>query len=244
MKMLFIIFCVSIIATTAFGQGEVSFINSSATLVRTNAIGAGGTAGPTATNRGGFYYAVFTAPPTVTSLSPLDLLTPTWTFTGLYGTNLAFSTGGRLNGGLDAIVPTGWPAGVTNSFVVVGWSANVSGKDWSSVAAQLAGASFHNGVWSGTNWLLSSSDGFFGISALGFGVAGPPGGIVPPFSLFGPAPNLLGTPISTGFDLFVIIAPEPSTWALAGIGATLLLVARYRCRRSRNRNSGGSPGTL
>jgi len=215
----------------AFSQGVVNFFNTLTTLVRTNAAGIGGAAGNTAPSPGGFYYAVFTAPPTVTSLSPADLLTPTWTFTGLYGSNIPTSTGGRLSGGLDAIVPTGWPAGVTNSFVVVGWSANVSGKDWSLVAAQLTGASFQNGVWTGPNWSPSSQGGFFGTSAVGFGVASLPGSALPAFSLFGTTPNAQGTPIG-GFDLFVVNVPEPSTLLLAGIAtAALSLLCKRKSRR-------------
>jgi len=230
-------------AIAAFGQGEITFLNSTLTFVRTNATGLGGTAGNTAPNLGGFAYAVFTAAPTVTTLAPLDLLTPAWTFTGLYATNVPFSTGGRLFGGFNVPVPTGWPPGVTNSFAVAGWSANVSGNDWNLVAAQLAGATFQNGVWTGPNWSLSSDRGFFGVSSVGFGVSGSPGNDLPTFNLFGTASSALGTPIQ-GFDLFVVNAPEPSTWALAGMGATFLMTVRFRCRRRRKRSSGGSPGTL
>src|SRR5258708_5725084 len=80
-------------APPAFGQGQVDFFNTSTTLVRTNSIGLGGGAGITSASPNGFAYGLFIAPSTVTSLSPLDLLTATWTFTGVYASN---TIGGRL----------------------------------------------------------------------------------------------------------------------------------------------------
>src|SRR5438132_591885 len=82
----------------AFAQGIVDFVNTGATLVRTNAIGTGRGAGYTSPAPYGFYYGLFIAPSTVNSLSASDLLTATWTFTGLYGTNTVATTGGRLSG--------------------------------------------------------------------------------------------------------------------------------------------------
>jgi hypothetical protein len=216
------------------GQGMITFLNFSnqyaSTLVRTNSTGLGGGAGNTAPSIGGFEYGLFIAPSTVTSLSPLDLLTPPWTFTGVYATNTTAATGGRLNGGIDIRVAA-WD-GVTNSYVVAGWSANIALDNWSAVAAQLAGASFTNGVWSGPNWLGSSQGGFFGVSARAYGQAPDISSTLPPYDLFGSAPAGLGVPISTGFDLYVI-SPEPSIPRLAGVGLAVyfLWVTRLRLRR-------------
>jgi len=224
-------FALNVLATSLLAQGTVNFLNSPATLIRTNALASGGTIGPTATNLGGFYYGVFTAPSTVTSLSPSDLLTPTWTFTGLYGSNRPTSTGGRLvGGGFGVTVPTGWAEFETRSFVVAGWSANVALPDWTAVQVQLTGTSFNNGIWSGPNWSPSSAGGFFGVSAVGVGTAYPGVGYfdLPIFTLFGTTQVLEGTPIP-GFDLFVVNAPEPSTWTLAAFGIVALLASRA-CR--------------
>src|SRR2546423_978845 len=133
----------------ALCQGEVGFLNTSTTLVQTNSVGIGGTVGNTSSSVNGFFYGLFIAPSTVSSLSPSDLLTATWTFTGVYATNTSATSGGRLSGGADVLVP-GWN-GTSNAYAVIGWSANVAGKNWSAVAAQLSGAAFNNGVWSGPN---------------------------------------------------------------------------------------------
>jgi len=49
-------------------QGTITVANGSYAFARTNAIGMGGTVGNTAPALGGFYYAVFTASSTVTSI--------------------------------------------------------------------------------------------------------------------------------------------------------------------------------
>ena len=100
-----------------FAQGTVNFVNTSTTLVRTNALFYGGPAGNISSNLGGYVFALLTAPSTVTSLSPSaqELLTSTWTFTGLYATNTAATAGGRLSGGSPATTQQGWAPGATNS---------------------------------------------------------------------------------------------------------------------------------
>jgi hypothetical protein len=201
-------------------QGSINFINGTPTAVRTNSFGLGGTAGPTAPTVAGFYYGLFIAQSTVTSLSPLDLLTPTWTFTGVYATNSAGP--GVLYGGTSVPVP-GWDD-TTNSFVVAGWSAAVAQADWNSVSQQLAGAILTNGVWYGPNWLPGPGQGFFGVSVVGFGEAPGPTAGRGPFTLFGLVPTPQGTPVP-GFDLFAISTPEPSALALL-VSAGLALLAR------------------
>src|SRR2546430_14800775 len=121
MKRLAVTLCLSAVAVGAFAQGTVNFVNTSTTLFRTNSTGIGGTAGSTANVGGQFYYAVFTAPSTVTSANASDLLTSTWTFDGIYGTNIAAA--GRLSGGNGVATAQGWAPGATNSFLVAGWSA-------------------------------------------------------------------------------------------------------------------------
>jgi len=233
MKKLVVTFSLVALATAVYAQGTVDFLNSTTTRVQTNSVGMGGTAGTTALAANGFYYALLTAPSSVTSASGLDLLTPTWTFTGNYGTNTAGSGGGRLvGGGLNTTTLGAWPAGVTNRYVLAGWSANVAGSDWNSVKAQLTGGSFAGGVWTWPNGGLTAHGGFYGISdvtaSTAFGSAGGGTDALPSHPLFGPSPIGSGTPIPTGFTLFVIQVPEPSTLALAGLGAAALLLIRRR----------------
>jgi len=227
MKRLALTLCLSAFAVGAFAQGTINFLNGTTTFVRTNASGAGGNANNTSILPNGFYFAVFTAPSTVTSATALDLLSASWTFNGIYGTNTIATTGGRFSGGGNVATTTGWAPGNTNSFMVAGWSANL-GHDWAEIRNQLTGATFSGGVWSGPNWQQNANE-FFGVSGVGFGAAGGGASGLPAFSLFGSTATAQGTPISSGFDLFTVSAvPEPSTFALAGLGAAALVIFRRR----------------
>jgi len=240
MKKLAATLCLSALATAVFAQGTVNFVNSATTFIRTNAVAsasAGGTAGNTSggTGTGGTWvYGVFTAASTVTSLSPSlqELLSGSWTFTGLYGTNTTLTTGGRVNGGNGVATTTGWDAGVTNSFAIVGWSSNVGGQNWNAVRSQLQGATFSGGAWN--NWDSAhsnpalSGNAFFGASAVSFGAAGGGTGGLGAFSLFGTGPNGQGNPLTSGFDLFIVNVPEPTSFALLGLGTAAMLIFRRR----------------
>jgi hypothetical protein len=234
MKKLAVTLCLSALATAVFAQGSINIANSTSTFLRTNAIATGGTAGNTgggAGTGGNFVYGIFTANSTVTSLTPSlqELLSPAWTFTGVYGTNTTISTGGRLSGGSPNTL-AGWPAGTTNSFVVVGWSSNIGGQNWNAVAAQLAGATLAGGMWTGTNWNsnLPANGAFLGASAVSFGSAGGGTTGTGPFSVFGTGPSGQGNPLTSGFDMFVVNVPEPTSFALLGLGTAALVIFRRR----------------
>lgn len=219
-------------ATLAFGQGSVIFNNGSATYaVFTNSTrditgaatggGARGTASKTANS---FYYALFTATytGTLTSTNPLD---PAFTFTTINGTNSPIFAGGiaGAGGGGGTTVP-GWgaPTGATydtgtrDYYLIVGWSANL-GSTWAQIAPLVASGFAGNSV----------QNAYYGVSQLGNGYSG--GG---PFSL--PAPSLFGVStampggITSGFDLNLVPVPEPSTFALAGLGAAAMMIFRRR----------------
>jgi len=224
MKKLAVTLCLSAISVGAFAQGTVNFLNGTTTLTRTNGTGIGLGAGNT-TPGAGFYYAIFTASSTITSATAQDLLSSSWTFAGIYGTNTAATTGGRFSGGGNVATLQGWGAGVTNSYLVAGWSADL-GHDWSTISAQLAGSSFSGGAYHGNNW--ARTGGYFGLSSVGFGEAGGGANGIPAFSLFGSTATAQGTPISSGFDLFATQVPEPTTFALAGLGAAALVIFRRR----------------
>lgn len=219
------------LAVTALAQGEISIFNGSYAPVRTNSVGVGGGAGNTEPIRGNYYYGLFIAASTVTSLSATDLLTPTWTFTTAYATNTSNPSGGLLTGGCVQV--PGWDT-TTNAYVLAGWSANIGGSDWASVAFQLSGALLNNGVWSGPNWLPSSQGGFFGVSMVGIGGAPDPVLALPCFDLFGTTPNdWIISPISAGWDLFTVNTPEPSSRNLFLLGILVPLALGPIVRRRR-----------
>jgi hypothetical protein len=239
MKKLFAPLCASIVATSAFAQGTITVGNGSYAFARTNATGIGWTAGNTAPVLGGFYYAVFTAASTVTSIdvSLQNLLTSTWTFTGVYATNSAVATGGRLLNGASGIATTqGWTPGQTNSYLLLGWSSNLATSDVNSILNQLRGAHLQGGSWEGGGFATNNFSGnaFLGVTPIGFGEAGGGTTGLGPLLLFGATNSPAGNPIGANpnpspFDLFVVGAcPEPSAFALAGLGAAAVLFLRRR----------------
>jgi hypothetical protein len=155
---------------------------------------------------GTYYFSLLTAPPDVVDFSQ-------FTFAGVYATNQ--SVAGRFFGGTFLEVPN-WPVGTDKSFLVVGWSASL-GPTWNPLW-------LHN---------IFSSSGFFGLSPIGEGVAGgiidtnhPP---LPPLNLFGGA-----TGIQSGFSLYPVDVPEPSTIAVAASGIALMVYVRSRQARRSN----------
>jgi len=125
-----------------------------------------------------------------------------FTFAGLYATNLVNTTGGRFSGG-NGVAVNGWAPGATMFYEVAGWESAALGHDFNPA------------------WLTSPPAGLFGISASGSGVAGGGAQSLPTLQLFGGA-----TGIQAGFELQSI--PEPTSMALAGLGAAALLIFRRR----------------
>lgn len=207
MKKLATLLCMSALATGAFAQGTVAFLNGSYALISTN---SGSGAFSTGTAASGYYYGLFTASSTVTTATLSDLLTATWTFTGAYATNIPAA--GRLSGGANVVTTTGWTPGNTNSFLVAGWNGTM-GHDWATIASELSGGT-------------APAGSLIGLSAVGFGAAGGGTGGLPAFALWATVPNGQGTPLSSGFTLSPV--PEPTTLALSGLGAAALLIFRRR----------------
>jgi len=129
-----------------------------------------------------------------------------FTFSGVYATNTA--AGSKLGPPTYQPAVGNWAAGATKFFEVAGWSSSL-------------GATFNNG------WLTAlpgdaiwGAGGLFGLSSVGSGVA--TAAPAPPFPLFG------GTALS-GFNLAPVgTVPEPTSMALAGLGAAALLIFRRR----------------
>jgi hypothetical protein len=136
---------------------------------------------------------------------------------------MASNTGlaGRMNAGGSTV--NFWPAGQTNSFIIVGWNA-IEGSNWSSVAARLQGAIGFPGGFAGGNLVVG---GFLGATTVGFRQAGgvTTAGTIPTALLFGAGADAQGQPVTTPTDLF-LVTPEPSSMTLVALGFAALTILR------------------
>jgi hypothetical protein len=202
MKKLAAILCLSALTTGAFAQGLVTFLNSSTTL---SSATVNGTSAATSGAPGAYYYALLLAPAGTTD--PKAFSFPAG---GLYATNIAAA--GRFNGGAN-LTAAGWAAGASMSYEVAIWSASL-GHDWQA-------------GWLQGNFPGAPAGSVFGLSAIATGISGGAGSPASPaYNLFGGA-----TGISTGFNAGPAgggIVPEPTSMALAGLGAAALLIFRRR----------------
>jgi hypothetical protein len=192
-------------AAMSFGQGYVNFQNLSTSRVSTN--GTLQAAAPVGT----WYYALLVAPSTQNSISS-DYAG--WTF-AVMGTNTPQA--GRLTGNNadtgGSVQIAGYSATATGDFAIVGWSSNI-GSDWTAFRAWWNNGQHDTGAAAGTS-------GWSGTSVVAQDIPlAPFGG--PYNSPFGPAaiPNMNLT--------FTAAVPEPSTIALAGLGAAALVIFRRR----------------
>jgi hypothetical protein len=205
MKKLAALLCLSALATGAFAQGTVAFANGPTTLISSTPNG-GSAATLTAAPVGSYIYGLLIG----TSVNG-----PFTFAAGAYATNTA--AGSKLGPGTYQPAITGWAAQTTMFFEVAGWSANL-GFAWNpgwvngtGTAATPKGAAI---------WGSPAAPEWFGLSNVGTGTSG--GGQTPPLPVFG------GTGVS-GFSLLQVApVPEPSTMALAGLGAAALLIFRRR----------------
>ena len=189
MKSVFLTTSFLLWAAAAFGQGTVSFINTTGTKITTNAMAIGGTNGFTSPLSNGFYYALFTAPFGATNT---DLTSGLWTFTGIYARALmphlsnpvaclgiaasALSAGGVTVNGGGILTMVGFQGQIESSNTV---TVNRPGT------LNLLGNNSLNGLVFDHN---------------GGGTTG-----LPPFPLFGSAPTPAGTPLTSGFTLYSVI---------------------------------------
>lgn len=199
----------ALIGATSFAsaQGTFNWANTASTLVS-----AGGTATPVV-GTSQFIFAVFFAPSStvggVGQTGPL-FTAPAFQAVGNYNTNT--TAAGRLASKTAlADLSNTYAAGSTVDFIIRGWSAN-AGTSW---AAALA-------FWNNGS---PSADMYIGQSVIGNDfVLG--GGAIPNAGIVGAGPNQVG-----GFNMALVtgnVVPEPTSMALAGLGAASLLIFRRR----------------
>jgi len=164
---------------------------------------------------GTFYFELLYGPFTGVQANPPASFVQlaAWSDSGLEAVNSAIP--GRftpLNMNLGATVP--WAAGVTDSIVMVGWSANL-GTSWSAAEAVLEGVGVFYPAW-------------VGFSATGY-IA--PLNYAPGAELFGNVPTAQGLPIySPNAQLYIadFATLEPGALALVGSGGLTLWLFRRR----------------
>jgi hypothetical protein len=204
----------------SFGQGYVAFNNTSGTRFSTNT--AVGQAFVTATAKpvGSYYFALFAAPSTQNTISTSsDPTLNGWTYVAI-ATNTAQA--GRLDGNnfdttggvFNAVATPGFAGGTTADFAVVGWSSSI-GTTWAAAQAW-----WSNGTAAGAATTAGS-----------FGIASTVGNDVIIANAGGPYNNPfgLGAGFINGWGLnYYSAVPEPSSFALAGLGAAAMLIFRRR----------------
>jgi len=219
MKKTLVILSAACLALTGYSQGTVNTRNGSAELVTTNgtSIGQGtGVVASYANGGSGYSYALLTSSMLSSGVAQTSLAfydSSIWSNTGL--TLQDYTTAGYIwAGSVSATVPSNWNYGVTESYVIIGWSSSLG--TLSQVLTE-----YKNNTWTST--------GYFGYSAIGYGQAGGGPNSLPAFSLWGTSANASGTPIGTGLTLYgVTSVPEPGTMALAALGGASLLLFRRK----------------
>jgi len=207
-----ILTAIAIVATTvaAFAQGYVTLSNGTGTFYSTNGV-ANLAAGETA-NTTAYYFDVLVQAWTGTVVAATGANNPwtigVWSDTGVLTPNAQNGQPGKITA-QTGVTAASWAVGLTNEFVIVGWSADL-GTTWSAAKTSFG---LNEGTWYG--WTLPS------FAASG---AAPPGVASILWSNAGAQPY--GNPIGTGMELNPV--PEPTTLALAGLGGLALLLLRRR----------------
>jgi len=200
------------------GQGYIGVANTSTTK-----ISDGGPIGQPSAGSS-YYFEILIAPTTVTNINQFDPLSGGWLDTTIMATNINSRANGLIqpmNNNVDdngAQVPSSVmsfssSAGTgTANFAVVGWSANLGPTLADALDAM-------EGVYD-----PGYTGGFpaFGVSSVALDIIGAPAG--------GPYNSIWGTVANgaiPGMNLALEI-PEPSTFALCGLGAAITLILRRR----------------
>jgi hypothetical protein len=204
-------------ASVSFGQGYVSFANSVSSRISNSGALQG------ATPAGGYYYALLVAPSTQNTIGSADGSFAGWSLVTV-GQNTG--TAGRLSGNNadnNTAVQVTQSIGTTADFAIVGWSGNI-GSDWNAVRAGFHGYAA-NGSWAITDPTKpgGTTGAWFGVSAVANDIILQPLGSIYN-SVFGAA----SAGQIPGMNLVTVPVPEPSTIALAGLGAAAIVIFRRR----------------
>lgn len=200
MKKILITIGLAALISSSHAQGLLNFVNSAATVITLSSNST--LIGTTPATPGGFRYELFRAAPGTTD-------TNLFIGSGLIATN---TSAGRFVAGNGLALP-GVPLGGTAAIMIRGWSSNLG----SNFAAALAN--------------VNVLGGYIGQSAiaLNFLLGGDGGaGNVPTSPVFGGASGIVAAGPNNGFTLTYVPVPEPSSMALAGLGAASLLMFRRR----------------
>jgi len=205
MKKLIITLGLAALVTSSQAQGTLNFVNAAATVITlsSNSVALGSAP----STLGGFRYELYTGAAGTTAASSLIA-------SGVIATNTG--TAGRFSAGSGITIP-GIPSGGTAAIMVRGWSSNL-GVNYAAAKIQ-----WDQGV-----------GGFLGESAVApnFLTGGVPAGgglAILASPVFGGASGIVPQTVANGFTLFYSTpVPEPSSMALAGLGAASLLIFRRK----------------
>lgn len=212
--------------SSSYAQGWVLFNNANNTRVSTNSIVGGASSGTMQGPNGvaiSYYFALFSS--TTSQLiggvtNRIAGATGTYAFNdgNWYFNNPSFGPDYGTNNNLGTFTSiqsdpansqgTEVTSGASQSFVVIGWSANI-GSTLSALETWYANPTFNGWIGqSSTSVFMTPGSGGVSIPP---GITGTSGGAIPGF--------MLG---------LVVPTPEPSTIALAGLGGLSLLLFRRR----------------
>ena len=102
-------------------------------------------------------------------------------------------------------------------YMIVGWSANL-GTTWDAAKLSMANVGGLDPLHQLLLWNLP----------VAFQAAGGGPSSLPAVNLFGNQTALPGAGLPSGFNLYLVPIPEPTSFALAGLGAAALLIFRRR----------------
>jgi hypothetical protein len=215
MKQAFALVVLIVTPFIIFAQGSITVANNAPTLVQAWASNWDHSLSPVLVGGG---MVQFFAAPDGTAFNPLGVMVTTGPIPGFalefnslagflavnsgwyaYNTATIASVAGRFNAGTVIVSPLA--AGGNIEYVVIGWTGPSTTLD----AA------------------IASGSAFLGESALYTGIATGDPGTTLPLKM----PTLM-TDSFLGLTLAPVIIPEPTTFALAGLGAVMLTVLRRR----------------
>jgi hypothetical protein len=202
MKKILLTIGLAALVSSSQAQGLLNFVNSAATVITLSSNDVSLGSAP-AFSVAGFRYELFRAPAGTATDNG-------FVATGVIATN---TSAGRFVAGNGVAIP-GTAAGGTAAILIRGWSANL-GSTWAEAFA-------NQGI----------IGGYFGQSAIApnFFLGGDGGaGFIQPSPVFGGSSGIVPQSGANGFTLtYIPVIPEPSSMALAGLGAAALMIFRRR----------------